>query len=229
MPMKIYIADDDNSSCLLMARALEGAGYAVKCFADGASLVKAFESIPCDMAILEAASGSLDGVGILKWLRARSVVPVILVSEKSKGMDCVTALGYGGDDYIEKPVALNELTARVNAIFRRIELERARHMGRELAVGGVRLNPATRECTIAGRPAELTPLEFRLMAYLMERVSLAVSREELLREVWGYDCAVDSRATDDLVKRLRRKLNGCAVRIEAVWGFGFRLIAESDD
>ena len=140
----------------------------------------------------------------------------------------------GGDDYLVKPFLPLELVARVHALLRRAQMGAVGDAGEGsvarastdcLAFGPLRLRPKRRQATLDGKPFPLTPTEFDFLVYMVQRQDRAVSREELLRTLWEIDWKADTRATDDLVKRLRRKLcdAACPICIETVWGFGFRI------
>jgi DNA-binding response OmpR family regulator len=135
-------------------------------------------------------------------------------------------LGLGSDDYITKPFSAMALLMRVRAIFRRIDFESQKHASDNPAsvkVGNLTLDESRHQILREGKPIALAPTEYDVLRYMMQRVGQAVSREELLNSVWGFETAVETRATDDTVRRLRQKLDGSGVKIAAVWGFGFRL------
>ena len=134
-------------------------------------------------------------------------------------------LGLGSDDYITKPFSVMALLMRVRAIFRRIEFESAkfRPVQSETRFGRLNLDEASRSVLLDKEPLPLTPTEYGVLRDLMLHPGEAVSREELLNRIWGFESAVETRATDDTVRRLRQKLEGSGVRIAAVWGYGFRL------
>jgi DNA-binding response OmpR family regulator len=118
-----------------------------------------------------------------------------------------------------------ELVARVKSLFRRLNLDKAENSSDIIQFGNIEININTRSATVDEQPFDLTPTEFSLMIYLMKNNTKAISREELLKNVWKFDFDVDTRATDDVIKRLRKKLLavGADVKIESVWGFGFKI------
>ena len=156
-------------------------------------------------------------------------LPIIIVSAKDSPYDRVTGLTLGSDDYLIKPFLPVELVARGKALLRRTGIEQ--HLpepSQPLEYGPLVLSPGLRTASLWGEPLTLTPTEFDFLAYLLQNRDRAVSREELLQALWQVDWQADTRAADDLVKRLRRKLRerGSQVRIETVWGYGFRLELE---
>jgi DNA-binding response OmpR family regulator len=166
-----------------------------------------------------------DGLQICTKIREQSNVPIIIVSARDSEIDRITGITLGSDDYLTKPFSPMELVVRVKAIFRRIRPEPALNSQETLSAGNVTLRPSLRKAECKGVPMELSPTEFALMAYMFENRNRAVSREELLKNVWKFDFEVDTRATDDVIKRLRKKLSsaGATVSIESVWGFGFKM------
>ena len=220
---KIYIADDEKNIRELIRSFLVNDGFEVKAFENGDDLLAEFLQDPSDMVILDIMMDGTDGLTICSQIRSKHNVPIIIVSARDSELDRITGITLGGDDYLVKPFSPIELVARVKAIFRRINMDQSSGSGNILSYGDITLNLSTRECQVEGRPLDLTPTEFALMTYLFEHSDQAVSRSELLKNVWKFDFEVDSRATDDVLKRLRKKLACSAVVIESVWGFGFKL------
>ena len=160
-------------------------------------------------------------------LRKESSVPIIIVSAKGSEMERVTGITMGCDDYMAKPFSPIELVARVQAIFRRMEMMNPDKENQDIInCGDLKIDKARREVTKDGKTVDLTPNEFNLLSYLAANSTRAVSRDELLKELWNFGHSdVDTRATDDAMKRLRKKLSDCGsqVKIETVRGFGFRI------
>lgn len=228
MGKSIYIAEDDADIRALIELFLNNEGYAVRAFGTGDALLGAFNAQPADMVILDIMLPGTDGLTLCARLRQRSNVPIIIVSARDSEADRIAGITLGSDDYLTKPFSPMELTARVKALLRRLELDRGAPAADSLLLNNLSLDPAARTAAVGGAPLDLTPTEFLLLAYLLRQGDRAVSREELLKNVWKYDFEVDTRATDDVMKRLRKKLlqAGAAIRIETVWGFGFRIVAE---
>ncbi len=223
----IYIADDQENIRNVVKSFLESEGYQVTAFADGDALLAAFARQPCDLVILDVMMPGSDGFAVCRQLRQASTVPIIMLTARDSDLDYATGINLGSDDYFTKPFSAMSLVMRVKAILRRVELERSAREPTgcpELGFADLKLEPATRLATLAGRPLQLTPNEFNLLLYLLEHRERAVSRDELLDRVWGYTSQVQTRAADDTVRRLRRKLEGSRTAIDTVWGFGFRLL-----
>ena len=172
-------------------------------FPTGDLLLERFRQSPCDLVILDVMMPGSDGFTICTELRKISTVPIIMLT------------------------AAMALLMRVRAIFRRIDFESRKHTADvstgAATIGKLILDEDRRHILCGERALALTPTEYEVLRYLMLHKDQAVSREDLLNAVWGFETAVETRATDDTVRRLRHKLDGCGVSIEAVWGFGFRL------
>lgn len=163
--------------------------------------------------------------------KASAELPIILVSAKDSPYDRVTGLTLGSDDYLIKPFLPLELVARVRSLLRRTQSTvKTQNETASLQFGTLQLFPERRSAFLARTPLALIPTEFDFLAYLIQHQERAVSRDELLQTLWQMDWQADTRATDDLVKRLRRKLRDLhsSVHIETVWGFGFRIAMEED-
>lgn len=221
----VYVADDDGNIRQIIRTFLESDGYAVEDFPTGDLLLARFLEKPCDLVILDVMMPGSSGFDICTELRKSSAVPIIMLTARDSENDYVMGLGLGSDDYITKPFSAMSLLMRIRAIFRRIEFESKKNAP-ETSVGALTLDEPGRHILRDGVPMPLSPTEYEVLKYLMLRVGKAVSREELLNQVWGFGSAVETRATDDTVRRLRQKIDGSHATIEAVWGYGFRLKAE---
>lgn len=206
---------------------LEKSGYKVLCFENGDLLYDKFKKDPADLVILDIMMPGTDGLSLCATLRKESSVPIIIVSAKGSDMERVAGITMGCDDYMAKPFSPIELVARVQAIFRRMAMMTPDKSSDDILVcGDLKIDKARREVTKDGKTVDLTPNEFNLISYLALNSARAVSRDELLKELWKFGSSdVDTRATDDAMKRLRRKLSECGseVKIETVRGFGFRI------
>lgn len=230
----IYIADDDDNIREAIKAFLENEGYAVSAFSDGDLLLARFIEAPCDMVILDVMMPGSGGFAVCAELRRRSTVPIIMLTARDSDLDYATGLSLGSDDYFTKPFSAISLVMRVKAIFRRIEYEKqgggaSADDGGTLAFGNITIDTRTKRTAISGTDVALTPNEYDLLQYLIKRSDQAISRDELLEHIWGYNTEIETRATDDTVRRLRKKIEQSNVIIEAVWGFGFRLKVRGDE
>jgi len=223
MTKSIYIADDDDNIRRIMESFLINDGFSVSSFDNGDKLLACFLKRPSDMIILDIMMDGTDGLSICAKIRERNNVPIIIVSARDSELDRIAGITLGSDDYLVKPFSPIELVARVKALFRRIALDLGGVKQDTLKYADMTLNMATRDCMAGSKKIDLTPTEFALLSYMFKNSERAVSRDELLKNVWKFDFEADTRVIDDALKRLRKKLSIGKVRIESVWGFGFKL------
>lgn len=222
----IFIADDEVNICNIIKSFLVKEGYDVETFNDGATIFEAFNKKPADMLIIDIMMPEMDGFSLCMSIRQKSNVPIIIVSAKDTEPDKIAGLTLGSDDYLTKPFSPLELIARVKSIFRRIELDSAHTAGNQtVKISDIVIKPDAKLVECGGKSVGLTGMEFSLLYYLIENKNRAVSRGELLDKLWGFENEVETRATDDMMKRIRKKLSdaGSMLKIETVWGFGFKI------
>jgi DNA-binding response OmpR family regulator len=174
------------------------------------------------MMLLDLRLPDMDGYAVAREVRARSRVPIIMVTARGEEVDRVVGLEIGADDYVVKPFGLRELIARINAVMRRVEATGAKDAADDLTAGPLSLSPRTRRVWRDGEEVHLTPREFDILMMLMADPGAVVSRDELLRRLWGTTWSVQTKAIDVHVSSLRRKLGG-PEWVETVRGVGFRL------
>jgi len=227
---KIYLADDEKYIREIVTTFLENDGYEVRAFADGYSIRQAFDERIPDMSILDIMMPGVDGLSLCSYFRKKSSVPIIIISAKDTPMDRVTGITLGSDDYLTKPFLPLELAVRVKAQFRRMELlsDGKERKQQPVSCGNLCVIPKNRRITIDGELFKTTPTEYEFLFYLIQRQQSAVSKKGLLKDIWGYHEDInieDTRVTDDLVKRLRKKLRerGSTVKIETIWGYGYQI------
>ena len=230
MAKKIYVADDEKNICFLIQNFLEKEGFEVTCFHDGESILEACEKEMPDLCILDVMMPGMDGLTVCTQIRKRSHVPIIIVSAKDSPLDRITGITLGSDDYLVKPFLPLELVTRVKALFRRVDAfaGTGEESKNTLEFGDIVLHTKRRAAQLKGCDFALTPLEFDFLNHMLAHPEHAASRDDLLKALWKVDSKeVDTRAVDDMVKRLRKKLKEqeSVVKIETVWGYGFRLIA----
>lgn len=222
----IYIADDEIKIQDLMRMFLQKEGYEIEVFSDGEALLNRFREKSSDMLILDIMMPKLDGLSLCSEIRTMSNVPIIIVSAKDSESDKIAGLMLGSDDYLTKPFSPVELVLRVKSIFKRMEFEKLPVTNTDtLKISDITIHPKGRYAEFNGEDLKFTPMEFNLLSYLGKNQNKGVSREELLNKVWGFDSEVDTRATDDMVKRIRKKLSnvGSSLKIETLWGYGFMI------
>ncbi|MDK2584696.1 response regulator transcription factor [Romboutsia sedimentorum] len=226
MSKLIYIADDETNIRKLVKTFLENDGHIVKDFENGDLLLEEFNNKECDLVILDIMMPGSDGFEICTKIREKSTVPIIMLTARDSDIDYITGITLGSDDYFTKPFSPMALVMRVKAMFRRIDFEKVQNNKNEspiLKFGDININTDTKKVSYLNNNIDLTPNEYNLLTYLFENKDRAISREELLNKVWGYDSEIETRAADDTVKRLRKKISQTNIIIETVWGFGFRL------
>ncbi len=226
MSKLIYIADDENNIRKLVKTFLENDGHIVKDFENGDLLLEEFNNKECDLVILDIMMPGCDGFEICTKIREKSTVPIIMLTARDSDIDYITGITLGSDDYFTKPFSPMALVMRVKAMFRRIDFEKVQNNKNESSIlkfGDININTDTKTVCHFNNNIDLTPNEYNLLTYLFENKDRAISREELLNKVWGYDSEIETRAADDTVKRLRKKISQTNIIIETVWGFGFRL------
>jgi DNA-binding response OmpR family regulator len=222
----IYIADDEINICNIIKSFLLKEGFDVEIFTNGRDILEAFNRRQADMLIIDIMMPEIDGYALCSLIRLKSCVPIIIVSAKDTESDKITGLKLGGDDYLNKPFSPLELIARINSIFRRIDLDKAPIPNNQIIkLLDVLINLDTKKAEVNGSPLALTVMELSLLNYLIQNKNRAVSRTELLDKIWGFDNKVETRATDDMIKRIRKKLTDAnsKLKIQTIWGFGFSI------
>lgn len=226
----IYIADDEIKIQKLIEMFLVKEGYETITYSNGEDLLEAFKERKADMLILDIMMPGIDGLALCSELRKISNVPIIIISAKGSETDKIAGLMLGSDDYMTKPFSPVELVLRVKKIFRLIDVKtEERKDSNLLKILDVTINIDSKTVYCNGKKLKFTPIEFNLLLYLAQNLNKGVSREELLNKIWGFNSDVDTRATDDMMKRIRRKLAEAdsSLKIETLWGFGFMISDEN--
>ena len=224
---KVYVADDEKNIRELIATFLREQGLEVEIFETGDQLLLRFMEAEADVVILDVMRPGTNGVEIANMLRKRSDVPIILLTARDSDADFVKGFSAGADDYFTKPFSPLKLSLRVKAILARQPKasESSKEIADVLTYEALTLSEKERVVTYDNQVIKLTNTEFELLKVLMEHAEEAVSRDDLLHQIWGYESGIETRVTDDTIKRLRKKLRGVEshVLIETVWGYGFKL------
>lgn len=233
---RILIIEDEQELAALVSRHLREQGFEVTAVARGDAGLRAAEGADFDLVLLDLMLPGMDGMQVCRRLRARGVqTPIVMVTARTTEVDKVLGLDMGADDYIAKPFGIAELTARIKAILRRVDslatASAADTAPIDLA-GEVRIVPASREVTVRGRAANLTPKEFDLLLFLARHPGRAYSRSQLLDAVWGYSHDGYEHAVNCHINRLRGKIERDQARPElllTVWGIGYKLAGPAAD
>ena len=223
-PIRILFADDDLDIQQAVCFVLEEAGMEVHFAADGAHALDLFRAIPIDLVILDVMMPIYDGLDVCLRIRQVSDIPIIMLTARGKEDDIVNAFDIGADDYIVKPFRPRELVARVQAILKRVAQQE--DVRKQLEFGSLLMDLEARRVTQRNRNIQMTPMEFKLLKYLMENAGVVLSKEDLLENVWGYPpTAGDMNLIEATVRRLRKKVEKDPSHpryIKTIWGTGYR-------
>jgi DNA-binding response OmpR family regulator len=225
----ILVVDDEAPLLESLRINLERQRYTVITAATGDEAVRLARQQRPDLIILDVMLPVLDGFEVCRILRSELPTPILMLTARDEQTDKIVGLELGADDYMTKPFHLRELLARVKAMLRRSELNRQLVAPEEerdaLVASDLRLSPTRHRVTLAGREINLRPKEFDLLAHLMRHPGLALTREQLLDAVWGYEYLGDTRTVDVHIRWLREKIEfdpGQPRRIETVRNIGYR-------
>lgn len=230
MSYHIFIVEDDPHISEIVSSYLKNHGYEVSIRDNAEEAWALSEGNQPDLWILDIMLPGMDGYELCKKIRQESEVPIIIISAKDEEVDKILGLELGGDDYLTKPFSPRELVARVKRMLKRTaqsQIVKEEKPTDHFRVGHLSLQASDRRVFWEDEEIEVTAKEFDLLRILIQHLNRAFSREELLSLIWGEDYFGSDRAVDDLVKRLRKKLEG--LPIETVWGYGYRLRYEQKD
>ncbi len=246
----ILVVEDEVDICNLLRNELEAEGHRVVQAFDGEAALEAVEKHNPQLVILDWMLPKLDGLSVCRQIRQSHLVPIIMLTARNEEVDRILGLEVGADDYISKPFSVREVTARVRAMLRRVDLDS--RYNTELSPqplpatqrasvqqyvnqpetqrtapiehGPLRLFQVERIVQLAGDTIDLTPKEYELLLLLAQHPGRAFSREFLLQQIWGYDYDGFDRTVDTHITRLRKKLGPLGEKITTVWGVGYRFI-----
>lgn len=237
----VLVVDDEPALQETIAYSLRREGWRVQVTSDGIEAIRLNRELDPDLIVLDVMLPGMDGIQVCRSIRSYSNVPVLFLSAKGEDVDRILGLEIGGDDYLTKPFVMRELVARVRANLRRsqrqpvatipppaqepiVSAEVRRH-------GRIEVEPAAHTVRIAGELISLKPKEFDLLLYLLDHPNVTLSREALLRNVWKYEHAVDTRTVDVHMRGLRQKIEpdpANPVYLLTVRGYGYRLATRLD-
>jgi DNA-binding response OmpR family regulator len=221
----VLVVDDEPIVREIAVRYLERAGYETQEAADGTAARRLLEQQPPDLVVLDLMLPGIDGLELCRWIRARSELPVIMLTARGEEADRIVGLELGADDYITKPFSPRELAARVRTVLRRSKpTDRTVDL---LTFGDVELDSGTRDVRKGGEEVRLTAKEFDLLWFLASHPRRVFGRDQLMSRVWGYAAALDTGTITVHVRRLREKIEDDPSRprhLQTVWGVGYRLL-----
>lgn len=203
----VLVVEDEEAISSMLKYNLEQEGITVRIADNGEDAFMLIDEAKPDLILLDWMLPSMSGIEICEILRRKEEtknIPIIMLSAKGEEVDRITGLDQGADDYLAKPFSPTELMARIRAVFRRI---RPAFSGKTLSFQGLTMDLETHTCSFNDTPVELGPTEYRLLQCLIEHPTRVLSRDQLLRKVWGYDTEVEPRTVDVHINRLRKALS----------------------
>jgi two-component system response regulator RegX3 len=227
---RVLLVEDERSIAEGLKIGLEAEGFQVAWARDGLEAVTAWERTQPDLIVLDLMLPGMSGTEVCRTIRARSDVPILMLTARDAEVDRVVGLEIGADDYMTKPFSTRELVARIRAILRRASGTVAPGVASEVPAesNGVRVDRSRHEVLVDGRAVELPPKEFDLLATLVEHAGRVLTRNQLIDEVWGSDYVGDTKTLDVHIRRLRGRVEvdpHAPVRIQTVRGVGYRFAA----
>ena len=235
---KVLVAEDEESIREFIVINLTRGGYTVEQADNGVTALQKFreDEQGFDVAILDIMMPELDGLSVCKELRKMSSdLGIIMLSAKTQEMDKVTGLLFGADDYVTKPFSPSELMARVAAIYRRVEMTRGFRKndttGDSIVLDEFELNLRNRTLSKFGTMIELTQVEFQIIEYFFKNPNAALSRNDILKQVWGENYFGDVKIVDVNIRRLRMKIEdnpSSPTRLVTIWGLGYKWITDAN-
>lgn len=222
---RILVVDDESSITEFVGYALKKEGYLVDVFDNGEDALAAARKSHYDLFVLDIMLPGMDGYELCRRLRSFTSAPVLFLSARDTELDKVVGLELGADDYLAKPFGVRELIARVHALLRRGSGGDFPNAGRTIVASGITLDEDAHTAKGDKGALDLTPREFELLASLMKSAGKVVSREDLLREAWGWEYLTETKTVDTHIKRLRDKIEQAGYDpglVETVRGYGYR-------
>lgn len=219
---KVLIVDDERAIRELIAKYCQLEGYTYGEAGDGLEAIEKAKQGGYDIIIMDVMMPELDGFSAVREIRKFSNIPVIMLSARTETYDKIHGFEIGADDYISKPFSPKELMLRINAVMSR---SASRPVSEVFESGKLKVDFTARIVYVDGKPVDLSPKEYELLFFMVKNKGIALSREKLLNEVWGYDFYGDDRTLDTHIKLLRKSLGVCAEYIVTLRGMGYRFDA----
>jgi len=222
----ILVVDDEKNIIELARLYLENEGFTVESAETGIEALQKIETVTPALVVLDLMLPELDGWDVCRRVRAKSNLPIIMLTARDDDIDKIVGLELGADDYMTKPYNPRELVARVKAVLRRgLPSQNNGETPQTISLGNVQLSLDTREVFVDEQPIEVRTKEFDLLVALLQNPGKALSREQLLTLAWGFDFFGETRTVDVHVAHLRKKLANSDISIDTVWGIGYKLVS----
>lgn len=228
---RILLVDDEQLITDSLSYSLKREGFEVDIAADGISAITAVEETRPDLIVLDLMLPDISGFEVCRRLRTFTTTPVIMLTARGEEIDRVLGLEVGADDYLAKPFSFRELLARIQAMLRRVQLDRQTPQPQHVSMGQLSMDPVARRVYKGDQEVQLSAREFDLLATLMKNAGRAMSRDELIKLVWGDDWVGDPRTLDVHVRWLRLKIEEDPATpqfIQTVRGFGYRFAGQEE-
>lgn len=228
---RILLVDDEPMITDSLAYSLRREGMEVAVATDGLQALSLFDEFKPELVVLDIRLPGIDGLEVCRRLRARSAVPIIMLTALGNELDRVVGLEIGADDYLPKPFSFRELLARIRSMLRRVELDQRNNRPTAIQVGALRMDPTSRRLFKGNNEIQLSAREFELCQQLMIQAGRAVSRDELIAQVWGSDWGGDPRTLEVHIRWLRLKIEDDPTSprfIQTVRGYGYRFIGPEE-
>ncbi|MCR4600804.1 MAG: response regulator transcription factor [Clostridia bacterium] len=222
---KLLVVDDEENIREVVREYAEFDGYEVDEASDGMEAISKFKENDYDLIIMDIMMPKYDGFSACKEIRKTSNLPIIMMSARSEEYDKLFGFELGIDDYVTKPFSPKELMARVHAVLARSKPARTEEEESLIRFDGLEIDMLGRSVSVEGKRIELTPKEYDLLFYLVKNKNIALSRDKLLRDVWGYDFFGDDRTIDTHIKNLRNNLGDYRDMIVTLRGVGYKFDA----
>ncbi len=220
MNKTVLVVDDELRMRKLVADFLVREGYNILEADNGRTALDILSQEKVDLVILDVMMPEQDGWTVCREIRKKGNIPVIMLTAKGEEVDQLFAFEIGADEYVTKPFSPKVLTARVNALFRRLDRDKA------AVYGGLEIDTTARQVSLDNQLLDLSPKEYELLTYLTENRGTALSRQQILNQVWNYDYFGDLRTVDTHINRLRTKLGDKSSLVQTIRGYGYRFEAE---
>jgi DNA-binding response OmpR family regulator len=222
----ILVVDDEVNIRELARMYLEQEGFQIVTAVNGQQALEQVRQDPPSLVVLDLMLPEVDGWEVCRQIRKKSNLPIIMLTARDDDIDKIVGLELGADDYLTKPFNPRELVARVRAVLRRTWPDESQPADKVRRLGNVTIDPGRHEVTAAGQRINLRTKEFDLLLTMIDHENMVLSREKLLDLAWGYEYYGATRTVDVHIAQLREKLKGSNLRIETVWGKGYKLVAE---